>query len=51
MLREFPSAMELVMTGREPSEFLCRIADYHSEIKQVKHPFEIGMRSRRGIEY
>ncbi len=51
MLKEFPSGMELAMTGREPTPFLCRLADYHSEIKAVKHPFENGMRSRRGIEY
>ena len=51
MLKEFPDSMELIMTGREPSQFLCRLADYHSEIKEVKHPYNSGMRSRRGIEY
>lgn len=51
MLKEFPSSMELIMTGREPSSFLCRIADYHSEINELKHPFQKGIKSRRGIEY
>ena len=51
MLKEFPESMELILTGREPSQFLCRVADYHSEINELKHPFKKGMKSRRGIEY
>ena len=51
MLKEFPDNMELILTGRDPSPFICRVADYHSQINELKHPFKKGMSSRRGIEY
>ena len=39
------------MTGRNPSNILIDKADYVSEIKKVKHPFDKGIASRIGIEY
>lgn len=45
-----PNSLEVVLTGRNPSEELIGIADYVSEIKKIKHPFEKGIPSRKGIE-
>ena len=50
-LKEKPEGLEVVLTGRDPSEDLIRIADYVSEIRKVKHPFDCGVYARRGIEY
>lgn len=50
-LQEKPEAMEVVMTGRDPSEALIEAADYVSEIHMVKHPFTEGIPAREGIEY
>ncbi len=50
-LRTRPENLEIVMTGREPAEELLSLADYVSEIKKVKHPFDKGIRARKGIEY
>lgn len=41
---------ELVLTGRNPSEELIGIADYVSEIKKIKHPYDKGIFARVGIE-
>ncbi len=41
---------EVVLTGRNPSEELIALADYVSEIKKVKHPFDSGIGARVGIE-
>lgn len=46
-----PQHTELVLTGRKPSEKLCEFADYISEIKKIKHPFDKGIRARKMIEY
>lgn len=46
-----PDKLEVVMTGRDPSEKLLELADYVSEIRKVKHPFDTGVRARKGIEY
>ena len=42
---------EVVVTGRDPAEELCKIADYISNIQCVRHPYDIGMKARRGIEF
>lgn len=42
---------EIVLTGRNPSEEFTDIADYISEIKAVKHPYNSGVSARKGIEY
>ncbi len=42
---------ELVLTGREPPEKFILAADYVSEISAVKHPYEKGIKARKGIEY
>lgn len=45
-----PQRIELVMTGRNPEEYLMEQADYVSEIKKIKHPFDRGITARKGIE-
>lgn len=54
-VREFiagrPSGLEVVMTGRGPSEKLISMADYVSEIRKIKHPYDQGISAREGIEY
>ncbi len=50
-LRTKPGRLEVVMTGRDPAEELLALADYVSEIKKVKHPFDKGIGARKGIEY
>jgi cob(I)alamin adenosyltransferase len=42
--------MELVLTGRYPSRKLIDLADYVSEIKKIKHPYDKGILARKGIE-
>lgn len=49
-LKQKPEELEVVMTGREPAEELLELADYVSEIKKIKHPFDKGIPARDGIE-
>ncbi len=46
-----PEALEVVLTGRDPAPKLTALADYVSEMRKVKHPFDQGILARRGIEY
>jgi cob(I)alamin adenosyltransferase len=46
-----PPALEVALTGRDALPELVELADYVSEIKTVKHPYERGIPARRGIEY
>lgn len=46
-----PEFLELIMTGRDPESDIVKRADYVSEIKAVKHPYDRGVTARKGIEY
>lgn len=50
-IRQKPQELELVLTGRNPSETLLASADYVTEMRMQKHPFERGMTAREGVEY
>lgn len=43
--------LEVVLTGRGPSQALLDAADYVTEMNLVKHPFQRGIPAREGIEY
>lgn len=49
-LRTKPERLEVILTGNTPSEQLLECADYVSEIKKIKHPFDRGQHARLGIE-
>ena len=46
-----PETIEIVLTGHNPSENLLARADYISEIKNIRHPFDKGLAARAGIEF
>ena len=43
--------VEIVLTGRGATEELIEMADLVTEMKNVKHPFDKGIKARRGIEF
>jgi len=51
IMDEKPEGLELVFTGRGAPKELIEIADYVTEMRMIKHPFQRGVRARRGIEY
>lgn len=46
-----PKDLHLVLTGREASPELIERADLVTEMKQVKHPYEQGIKAQKGIEF
>lgn len=51
LLNNKPDFLEIVMTGRNPERFLVDAADYVTEMKCEKHPFEKGISARKGVEF
>ncbi|MDO4453134.1 MAG: cob(I)yrinic acid a,c-diamide adenosyltransferase [Eubacteriales bacterium] len=49
-LREKKEDLEVILTGNTPSENMIQLADYVSEIRMVKHPYQKGQKARAGIE-
>lgn len=51
IIREKPEGLELVFTGRGAARELINIADYVTEMRMIKHPFNKGAKARKGIEF
>ncbi|TCK98650.1 cob(I)alamin adenosyltransferase [Natranaerovirga hydrolytica] len=46
-----PESMEMVLTGRDAPQALIESADLVTEMKMIRHYYEQGVQSRKGIEY
>lgn len=51
LLDKRPETVEIVMTGRNPSQEMMDRADLMTEMTCVKHYFKSGVEARKGIEY
>ena len=50
-LAKLPENCEVVLTGRKAQKELLDRADYITEFRAERHPFEKGVQAREGIEY
>lgn len=50
-LRNKPEDLEVVLTGRDPSDNLKAVADYVTSMEKIKHPYDQGISARKGIEF
>ena len=46
-----PCRVNLVLTGRDASQALIEVADTVSEMRNVKHAFDAGIRAAKGIDF
>ena len=44
-------AVEIVVTGRDADSFFTDNADYITEMKKIRHPYDQGIEGRPGIEF
>ncbi|MDX9893402.1 MAG: cob(I)yrinic acid a,c-diamide adenosyltransferase [Patescibacteria group bacterium] len=45
-----PNNVELILTGRRAGQKIIDLADYVTEMKEIKHPYQQGLLARKGIE-
>ncbi|MCC5910255.1 MAG: cob(I)yrinic acid a,c-diamide adenosyltransferase [Clostridiaceae bacterium] len=50
LIKNKPHHIEMILTGRNAPSELVDIADYVTEMKMIKHPFQKGIYARKGIE-
>lgn len=50
-IKELIRHTEVVLTGRGECKELFELADYVTEMKKIKHPYDKGIKARKGIEY
>lgn len=51
LLDRVPAETDVVLTGRDPLPEWLRRADYSTELRALRHPYERGIAAREGIEY
>jgi len=51
LIEDKPPRVELILTGRYADNELIDKADLVTEMVKVKHPFDKGIKARKGIEY
>ncbi len=51
LIEEKPASVELILTGRYADERVIERADLVTEMVDVKHPYQKGIKARKGIEY
>ena len=49
-LTQAKGRVELVLTGRNPAEEILQAADYITEMRKIRHPYDQGIPARIGIE-
>ena len=51
LIRTRPIDLDLVLTGNHAREEIIRMADLVTEMKQIKHPYQRGIKAKKGIDF
>lgn len=51
VLRNRPSSLHVILTGRDAPQGLIDFADLVTEMTEVKHPFQKGIKAQPGIDF
>lgn len=46
-----PESLEIVITGHREIPWIFECADYITQMKKLRHPYDNGIKARRGIEF
>ena len=51
LVKAKPDDIDLVLTGNYAKEEVVEIADLVTEMKEIKHPFQKGIKAKKGIDF
>jgi cob(I)alamin adenosyltransferase len=51
LINDKPPNVELILTGRQADAKLIKQADLVTEMVKIKHPYDKGIKARKGIDY
>lgn len=51
VLRQRPTGQHVIVTGRDAPPELIAFADLVTEMREIKHPFQRGIKAQQGIEF
>ena len=51
LLKRKPKKLEVILTGRDATDNIISLADYHTEVCEKKHPYQQNILARKGVEF
>ena len=51
LIKNKPDFVDLILTGNYAKEEIIEIADLVTEMKEIKHPFQKGIKAKKGIDF
>ena len=51
LVKDKPRNLTLVLTGNYATQEIIEMADLVTEMREVKHPFQVGIRAKKGIDF
>ena len=51
IIKSKPKGVDLVLTGNYAKDKIIEIADLVTEMKEIKHPFQQGIKAKKGIDF
>jgi|TARA_B110000014_G_C20075654_1_gene561444 cob(I)alamin adenosyltransferase len=51
LIKSKPKKLDLVLTGNHAKEEILHLADLVTEMKEIKHPFQSGIKAKKGIDF
>ncbi len=51
LIKSKPQKVDLVLTGNYAKEEIIEIADLVTEMREIKHPFQQGIKAKKGIDF
>jgi cob(I)alamin adenosyltransferase len=50
-LKAKPKSLHVILTGRDAAPEIIQLADLVTEMKEIKHPYQKGIKAQKGIEF
>ena len=51
LIKNKPENLNLVLTGNHVKPEIIEIADLVTEMKEIKHPYQLGIKAKKGIDF
>ena len=51
IIKSKPKGVDLVLTGNYAKDEVIEIADLVTEMREIKHPFQQGIKAKKGIDF
>ena len=51
LIKTKPPKLDLILTGNYAKDKIIELADLVTEMKEIKHPFQYGVKAKKGIDF